>query len=112
MTRRSYLGIALTIALVVAVGFGRTVNAGLLHPPSRRPWILYVHVATFTTWVLLFIVQVALVRSRRVAWHRRLGIAGTALGGLIPVIGIATALTMTRLHRAEGNVAGERFLIV
>ena len=36
------------------------------------------------------------------------------LGGLLPLIGIATALTMTRLNRAESDadVDGEAFLIV
>lgn len=73
MTRSFYLGAAVTIALVVAVGFGQTVNASLFHPLSPRPRILYLHAALFTAWVLLFITQAALVRSRRVAWHRRLG---------------------------------------
>jgi hypothetical protein len=111
-SRNFYLGAALAVGVVVAVGFSRTVNAGLFHPPSPRPWILYVHAATFTTWVLLFVTQAALVRSRRVAWHRRLGLAGIALGGLMPVIGVATALAMTRLHRAEPDTDGEAFLIV
>jgi hypothetical protein len=111
-----YLGVALVVALVVAVGFGRTLNARLIHPSTPRPWILYFHVVLFTAWVLLFITQAALVRTRRMAWHRRVGIAGIVLGVLMPVVGIATALEMTRLHRALsfGRTANqdERFLIV
>ncbi len=110
--RNFYLGLALTVALVVALGFGSTVNARLFHPPSPRPRILYLHAAMFTAWVLLFVMQAALVRVRRVPWHRRLGIAGIVLGGLMPLVGIETALAMTRLHRAESNTAGEAFLIV
>jgi len=110
--RNFYLAIALTIAAVVAVGFGPTANARLFHPPSPRPLILYVHAALFTAWVLLFFMQAALVRSRRVAWHRRLGVAGIVLGALVPVVGVATALTMTRLNRAEGETGGESFLII
>jgi hypothetical protein len=110
--RNFHLAIALTIAAVVAVGFGPTANERLLHPPSPRPWILYVHVAVFTTWVLLFVAQAALVRFRRVAWHRRLGVFGIVLGALVPVVGVATALTMTRLRRADGETGGESFLIV
>jgi hypothetical protein len=101
--RNFYVGVALAVALVVAVGFGGTVNARLFHPSSPRPRILYVHAALFTAWVLLFTAQAMLVRSGRVAWHRRLGIVGIVLGGLMPVVGIATALAM---------VHNERFLIV
>jgi hypothetical protein len=111
-----YLGVALAVALVVAVGFGGTLDARLIHPSSPRPWILYFHVALFSSWVLLFITQASLVRSRRVAWHRRLGISGILLGVLMPVVGIATALATTRLHRALnfGRTSNhdERFLIV
>jgi hypothetical protein len=107
-----YLGMALAVAFVVAYGFGRTVNARLLHPRSPRPWILYAHVALFTTWVLLFIMQAALVRFRRVDWHRRLGLAGVVVGGLMPPVGIATAIVTTRLNRAGSNTGGEAFLIV
>jgi hypothetical protein len=103
---------AIAIVLVVAFGFGRTVNEGLLHPPSPRPPILFLHAAVFTAWVLLFATQAVLVRFDRVGWHRGLGLAGVALGGLVPVVGIATALAMTRLHRAEGATGGEAFLIV
>lgn len=109
-----HLGMALVVALIVAIGFGRTASARLLHPRSPRPIILYVHATMFTAWVLVFVAQAALVRLRRVGWHRRVGIAGGTLGALMPIVGIWTALAMTRLHRAEGrgDTSGEAFLIV
>lgn len=110
--RNFHLWVAMTIALVVAFGFGQTVKEGLFRPPSPRPPILFLHVAVFTAWVLLFATQAALVRTGRIAWHRGLGLAGVVLGALVPVVGIATALAMTRLHRAEGTTGGEAFLIV
>jgi len=42
--------------------------------------MLHFHVVPFTAWVLPF-ATAALVRSTRVAWHRRFGIAGIVLGG-------------------------------
>lgn len=112
--RHFYVGLAFAIAVVVAVGFGRTADAALFHPPAPRPWILYVHAAMFTTWVLVFAAQTALVRLRRVAWHKRLGMAGAGLGALMPFVGVWTAFAMTRLQRAEGHSesAGEAFLVV
>ncbi len=110
--RNFYLGAGLAVALIVSFGFSRTMGAGLFHPPSSRPLILYVHAATFPAWVLLFVTQAALVRVRRVSWHRRLGVIGIVLGGLMPIIGIDTALAMTRLHMAERGGTEESALIV
>lgn len=110
--RNFYLAMGLAVATIVGFGFGPTVNARLLRPPSPRPLLLYVHAAMFTGWVLLFVVQAALVRAHRVAWHRRLGFAGAALGALMPVVGIATALVITRLNRLGRDFGGEAFLIV
>lgn len=110
--RNFYLAVALATALIVAIGFGPTANARLFRPSTARPLILYVHAATFTAWVLLFIAQAALVRAGRAHWHRRLGLLGIVLGGLLPLVGIMTAFTMTRLNRAESGADGEAFLIV
>lgn len=108
--RNFHFGIGLAIAIVVAVGFGPTLGARLIHPPSPRPFILFLHVTLFVAWVLIFVVQTLLVRSRRVAWHRRLGVSGMVIGAAMPVVGMATALTMTRL--AGNGVQGEASLAV
>ncbi len=109
---RFYLWIALTIAIVVGVGFIPTINPKLFHPPRPLPIILYIHAALFTAWVMLFIVQAALVTQRRVSMHRRLGKFGAVLGGLIPIIGVLTAVAITRLNVAQGRVGAERVLIL
>src|ERR1700730_11456923 len=62
------LALALTLAVVVVLGFVSTLSARLIHPPSPRPPILHLHVALFTTWVLIFIAQAALVRGRWIDW--------------------------------------------
>jgi hypothetical protein len=111
LDRFFHLGIALVIAGIIAMGFGPTLDLKLIHPPSPRPRVLYFHAALFTVWILLFVVQTALVAARRVAWHRCLGICGVVLGALIPVLGIMTAITVTRLQADHGR-AGESSLIV
>jgi hypothetical protein len=101
-----YLVMAIAVAVVVAIGFGRNLDARLLHPPMPRPPVLYLHVAVATAWVLLFVAQAALVRSRKVAWHRRLGLGGLAVGTLLPPLGIATAIVTTRMGIAEDPANG------
>ncbi|HWE87665.1 MAG TPA: hypothetical protein VG267_22170 [Terracidiphilus sp.] len=60
-----------------------------LHENPPAPWILHVHAAVFTTWMLLITVQVLLVVGDRVAVHRKLGwlLAGWAclMGVMGPV---------------------------
>lgn len=54
--------------------------------------LVYIHAALFFSWVLLLLTQASLVSAGRIAWHRRLGIAGFFLLCCMPVVG---ALTVT-----------------
>lgn len=107
-----YVGMAAAVALIVIAGFSPRFSARLLQPPTRPPAILYVHVATFTGWVLLFLLQTTLTRLRRVGWHRTLGAGGIVLGSAMPVIGILTAIAMTRFHGREADPGSQAFLAV
>jgi hypothetical protein len=98
-----YFVMSLVVVLVVVYGFSRTINAGLIHPPSPQPLVLYFHAAIFTGWVVFFIVQSALVRARNVKLHREPGWFGIALGVAIPIVGVATAIAMGRLRMQEGR---------
>lgn len=93
-----YLFMSLLIVAVILYGFSFTIGKNLIHPAIPRPWILYVHATVFSSWLVLFVLQSTLVRSRKVQWHRRLGWFGIALGTLIPVLGISTAITMGRFN--------------
>jgi hypothetical protein len=86
------------IAVVVAYGFSRTIDRRLIHPALPRPGLLYVHAVIFFGWLVFYILQSALVRTRNVRIHKTLGWFGVALGATIIVLGISTALTMGRYH--------------
>ena len=103
---------ALLFAAVIIYGFSFTIHDNLLHPPYPRPAILYVHAVVFSSWVLLFFAQVTLVRSYRVDVHRRLGQWGLVHGATIPVVGIATAIAMTRLRVAHGELDAAGAIVV
>jgi hypothetical protein len=103
----------LLIAVVAAYGFSHTVDQNLIHATPTRPRILYLHGVVFSGWVVFFIVQSALVRTHNVAVHRKLGWFGVAWGVVILVLGVATAISMTRfkiitLHSTDAA----QFLIV
>ena len=70
---------SLLLAARVMSGFSRTVNANLFHANRPRPWLLWVHGVVFSTWIVFFIAQSALVRARVVCVHRLLGWFGAGL---------------------------------
>lgn len=97
LERYFYLSMSLLIAVAVICGFSHTIDRNLLHPRIQPPWILYLHSFVFSSWVLFFIVQSALIRSHNLRLHRTLGWVGVGLGVSILVLGYTTSTTMARL---------------
>lgn len=107
-----FVFMALGIVAVVVFGFSHTVVENLIRPAYPRPLILYIHSVVFPAWLLLFTVQVTLVSSGHIDWHRRLGVLGVCLGCTLPPVGVATAIAMTRLRVSHGEMdAAGSFLI-
>jgi hypothetical protein len=93
-----YFSMSILMAVVVTYGFSRTIDKRLIHPALPRPGLLYVHAVIFFGWLVFYILQSALVRTRKVRIHKTLGWFGVALGVTIVVLGISTAITMGRYH--------------
>jgi hypothetical protein len=91
--RRFYIVAAVVIPLIVLAGFARTYYLkpffGTPDLPNR---IVQLHGVVMTAWVLLFIVQVSLVATRRIRVHQSLGIAGGVLAAFVVIVGVLTAL--------------------
>jgi hypothetical protein len=83
----------------VLSGFGADSFNHLRKYGLDYPLIVHVHAVAFVGWLVLFTVQVALIRTGRADIHRRLGVAGAVLAAMMVVLGPATALV----------VAGGRF---
>ncbi|HEX6772468.1 MAG TPA: hypothetical protein VF126_10620 [Acidobacteriaceae bacterium] len=99
-----YFAMSLLIAAIVVAGFSRTVNQNLFHPPVPRPFILWIHAAAFSLWVVFYILQSALVRVHKVKWHRLLGWFGAGLAAFMAPLGIATAVIMGRFDKHVENI--------
>src|SRR5690242_9264247 len=87
---------SLVLAGLVLLGFSRTVTANLCRASPPRPLLLWIHGVAFSTWIVFFIAQSALVRARKVSVHRALGWFGAGLAALMVVLGFAVAVVMTR----------------
>lgn len=101
--RAFFSGMAIALALVVLVGFGPSYywayfGQGLTTTISGGPFtpLVQVHAALFTSWVLLFVVQTALIATHRVRVHRRLGIVGGTLALGMVVAGTLAAIAAAR----------------
>ncbi|HET7209937.1 MAG TPA: hypothetical protein VFI95_25415 [Terriglobales bacterium] len=116
--RAFYSGMAIVMACAVFAGFARTYYLsayfGTNATTSGRPFstLIRVHAALFTTWVLLFLVQTSLVASRRVAVHRRLGVAVATLAVAMIAVGSATALDLARHGGAPPGIDPLAFLAI
>jgi hypothetical protein len=96
LNRYFYLCMSLLMASIVVWGFSRTVNQNLFHASPPRPLLLWIHGTAFSSWVVFFILQSALVRVRKVAIHRTLGWFGATLAACMTVLGFTIAVVMTR----------------
>ena len=113
LSRYFYLVMSLVLAAIVILGFSRTVNIFLIHANPPRPLLLWIHGAAFSTWIVFFIAQSALVRTRKVSVHRALGWFGATLAALMVVLGIAVAVVMTRFDTVVLHQKGvEAFLSI
>lgn len=104
--RYFYFVMSLLLAAIVIIGFKRTVNDNLFHPAIPRPFILWIHGAAFSGWVLFFILQSTLVRVRKVSWHRSIGWFGAGLAAVMVPLGITTAIIMTRFDAIQLHQTG------
>jgi len=85
-------GMAILLCVVVVIGFARTYFlAGIVRAPLPSP-ILHIHGAAFTLWMILYLIQSALISVRRVAWHRSLGTIAFCLPPIMIVLGLIAAL--------------------
>ena len=82
-------------------GFGgEMLERASQHKPAY-PLIVHFHALIFVSWLMLFTVQILLVRVKNLELHKRLGFALVGLAAVMALIGPATALTVQ--HRAMGD---------
>lgn len=114
-----YSTMAITMAIVVFIGFAPTFYLrGFFGAPvsvsgatSLSPLVV-AHGILFSAWVVLFIVQTALIASRRVALHRRMGVAGVVLAVLMFAAGVTIAIQAAARGSAPPGADALGFLII
>jgi hypothetical protein len=109
---RLYTWFAIVMPLLVLLGFARTYYLkGVFSGPALPSLLVHLHGAVMTSWVVLFVVQVWLVASRRTRVHQRLGVIGAVLALLVLGVGLSTAVFAAARGSSPGPPALQ-FLVV
>lgn len=94
-----FSSMALLLLATVFLGFAHSYYlAGVFRAPLPA-FIIHLHGAAFSCWILLLVTQTSLVSAGRVDIHRRLGIAGFLLACLMVILGVWAA-TNSLLRKA------------
>ena len=105
--RRLYTWFAILMPFIVLLGFARTYYLkGFFETPAIPGLLVHLHGAVMTSWVILFVVQVWLVSSRRVKVHQRLGKIGALLALLVFVVGVMTGIASAARGATPGPPPG------
>jgi hypothetical protein len=83
---------AAVFPLLVLVGYFKTYYGRPLfdNPPFANS-LVHFHAVVMTIWVLYFVAQIILVRTKNLKLHMTMGFAGIVLAALVIVIGMITA---------------------
>jgi hypothetical protein len=113
--RRLFAVVAWLFPVIMVIGFARSYYfRGLLGGPPVPSRLVEVHGIVMTAWMALFAAQIWLIRTRRVAVHRSLGMLGVALGVVILVVGFFTGVASAKFgsNAIPPNVSPLAFLVV
>src|SRR5687767_15799571 len=91
--RKLFLAAAIVFPLVVLAGYFKSYYFSAFFADARpiANTLVHAHGLVMSAWVLYFIVQVALIRTKNVKLHMTMGIAGVVLAAIVIITGLATA---------------------
>ena len=98
LERLFFGGMAILLCVIVYVGFARSYYGAGMALPHSSP-ILKIHAAVFTLWMLVLLLQSALVSAHRIAWHRAVGTLAFLLPPIMVILGVAAAFDT--FHRGK-----------
>jgi hypothetical protein len=104
--RLFFTGMAILLCAVVVVGFSHSFfMAGMLRAKLPNNLVRF-HAAVFTSWMIFYFIQSALISVRRVSWHRTVGTAAYCLAILMVPLGMITGLDELRRECVFNAITG------
>lgn len=91
--RKLHLATAIAFPLIVLIGYFKSYYFSFFFDvPAVANALVHAHGIIMSAWVLYFVMQTALIRTRNVKLHMTTGMIGVALAVLVIVVGLATAV--------------------
>jgi hypothetical protein len=106
-----YPGMAVAILMAEAVGFGHSERGRIAGHHALHPMAV-VHIALFSGWLVLFLVQTLLVATGRTRIHRTLGLATAAVAGLVLATAPPLAIDLARRGVASSDPLAFLFIML
>ncbi|HEX9962037.1 MAG TPA: hypothetical protein VGB00_13965 [Pyrinomonadaceae bacterium] len=112
--RRLFLIAAVAFPLLVLIGYARSYYFSAffdVRPIANA--LVHAHGIVMSLWVVYFVAQVALIRSKNIKLHMSMGMAGVGLAALVVVVGLATAYDAQLVrHAAPPGIDPHEFFIL
>jgi hypothetical protein len=90
--RGLYLAAAIAFPLLVFIGYFKSYYfSAFFDVPALANTLVHFHGIVMSVWVLYFVSQVALIRTKNVKLHMTMGMVGIALAALVVIVGLLTA---------------------
>lgn len=113
--RNLFLAAAVLFPLLVLIGYFKSYYFINFFSDARpiANALVHAHGIVMSVWVLYFVAQVALVRTKNIKLHITMGFAGIALAAIVVIIGLVTAYDaqIVRLAAPPGNDPHEFFIL-
>jgi len=107
-----YLGLCALMAVMVVLGFSPTYFGPLVAGVVDKQFVVHVHGAVFSGWMVLFTAQAILPGLGRVDLHKKLGRFAIGYAVLLIVIGLVTTFNQfTNNIAADQTGVAERQLL-
>jgi hypothetical protein len=84
------------------IGFAPTLFLRAIFAVPPIPGYLYVHGGVLTAWFVWFVVQTTMVRTGRIAVHRRFGVIGAIIAAAVVAAGPMATMGFVARLRAHG----------
>lgn len=109
-----FWGVAAVFPLLVLAGYFKTYYfKAFFDVPPAANWLVHFHAVVMSVWVLYFVAQIVLARTKNIKLHMSMGLAGIALAAMVVVVGLATAYDSHIVrHTAPPGLSPYSFLVI
>ena len=101
---RFFVTMAALLLVIVFVGFAPTFYLKIFFDTPELPWYVHLHGAVLSAWFMLFLTQTVLIKTKRTATHRKLGVLAGVTAVLLVLMTLFMVLNADASMGARGAI--------